>query len=124
LKIELDATHQQLQNEITQNQERKKKVRAFVDSLTEEKNALEATVAQSNEQLQAMQARVAVLETQLQNSELKISTAKDHVCASAFQDFFYHISPRYVRCSPRLFSKLNFCDAVLTFDCTAGRTSG
>jgi predicted nucleic acid-binding Zn-ribbon protein len=106
LKIELDATHQQLQNEITQNQERKKKVRAFVDSLTEEKNALEATVAQSNEQMQAMQARVAVLETQLQNSELKISTAKDHVCAYAFKDHL--ISLDYVRFSPCFFLSLIF----------------
>ena len=72
LKIKTDNLTQQLEAEVSQTQERKQKVRAYVDNLNVEKREMEVTKQGLLDQLAAAGAKASQLESQIAAEEMKL----------------------------------------------------
>ena len=72
LKIKTDNLTQQLEAEVSQTQERKQKVRAYVDNLNVEKREMEVMKQGLLDQLAAAGAKASQLENQIAGEEMKL----------------------------------------------------
>lgn len=72
LKIKTDQLTQQLEAEVSQTQERKQKVRAYVDNLNVEKRDMEAVKQGLIDQLFASKSKITQLENQIVSEEMKL----------------------------------------------------
>jgi hypothetical protein len=72
LKMKVDHLTQQLESEVIQTQERKLKVRAYVDGINSEKREIEGSKLKLIEEMTALSARVTLLESQVRTEELKV----------------------------------------------------
>jgi chromosome segregation ATPase len=82
LKAKTDLLTQQLEAEVQQTQERKLKVRAYVDNLNLEKKEMETVKQGLVEQLGAAGARISALEAQLLVEEQKLKREEQHVATT------------------------------------------
>jgi chromosome segregation ATPase len=82
LKAKTDLLTQQLEAEVQQTQERKLKVRAYVDNLNLEKKEMETVKQGLVEQLGAALARISALEAQLLVEEQKLKREEQHVATT------------------------------------------
>jgi chromosome segregation ATPase len=82
LKAKTDLLTQQLEAEVQQTQERKLKVRAYVDNLNVEKKEMENVKQGLVEQLGAAGARISALEAQLLVEEQKLKREEQHVATT------------------------------------------
>lgn len=82
LKVKADLLTQQLEAEVQQTQERKLKVRAYVDNLNVEKKEMETVKQGIVEQLSAAGARISALEAQLLVEEQKLKREEQHVATT------------------------------------------
>jgi chromosome segregation ATPase len=74
---ELDEVSRKLNVEITQNQDRKKKVKDYVTQITSEKTTLEERLAQAEQQFREAQSGRGIAEQNLKLLEMKIATAQE-----------------------------------------------
>ena len=77
LKTESERLSASLQSEISMNEERKKKLREYVNNLTAEKKASEEKCAALEKSEQEALSKRAVLEQQLSVLEIKLGTTRD-----------------------------------------------
>lgn len=82
LKAKTDLLTQQLEAEVQQTQERKLKVRAYVDNLNVEKKEMETVKQGIVDQLSAAGARISALEAQLLVEEQKLKREEQHVATT------------------------------------------
>lgn len=81
MKLEIERISSELENEIAQNQDRKKKIRVYVDKLTADKAKLEEQLAEKQQTISSLTKDRDIQVQQILDLNNKIESIREQVFA-------------------------------------------